>query len=190
MTTTSSEAGFLKSPRNQRRLLWGSGAVLLVGVIVFLSTVVFRGSSGIKSPISTVKAQSAPKQIKAKPDPKAFKVARRFIQTAVQRENLDAAYSLVNREIRGDQTRKQWDTGNIAVIKYPSGNTKTAAFTVVWSYKTQMMTIVDLVAKKGSHLRPHIPFWLGLMREHNKPNGHWLVNYFQADWTPPIRSGS
>lgn len=190
MDSTPSETGFLSSPRNQRRLMWGSGAVLLVGVIVFLTTVVFKGSSGIKSPISTVKAQSAPKQIKAKPDPKAFTIAREFLQTAVQRKNLDVAYSLVNHEIKGDQTRKQWDSGNIAVIKYPAGNIKTAGFQVVWSYKTQMMTLVDLVAKKGSHLRPHIPFWLGLVRAHDKPNGHWLVNYFQADWTPPVRSSS
>lgn len=190
MDSTPSETGFFSSPRNQRRLMWASGAVLLVGLIVFLTTVVFHGSSGIKSPISTVRAQSAPKQIRAKADPKAFEVGRKFIETAVQRKNLDAAYTLVNDEIKGGQTRKQWDTGNIAVIKYPSGNAETAAFTVVWSYRTQMMTIVDLVAKKGSHLRPHIPFWLGFVRAHDKPNGHWLVNYFQADWTPPVRSSS
>lgn len=169
--------------------MWISGAVLLVGLIVFLVAVVFRGSNGITSPISTVKAQSAPKLVKAPPDPKAFQVGRKFIETAVLRKNLDAAYPLVNHEIKGDQTKAQWDKGAIAVIGYPAGNARTAAFTVLWSYKTQLMTVVDLVAQKGAHVRPHLPFFLGLVRAHNKPNGHWLVNYWQADYTPPVPYG-
>lgn len=180
--------GFLSSPRNQRRLLWVSGGVFGVGLIVFLSVFVLRGSPGPSSPISTTPAQTAPKQVKAPPDPQAFKVARKFIETAVLRKNLDAAYPIVNPEIKGGLTKKQWETGNIPVIGYPAGNSKTAAFEVLWSYKTQMMTVVDLVAKKGSHVRPHLPFFLGLVRANNKPNGKWLVNYFEADWTPPVPS--
>lgn len=180
--------GFLSSPRNQRRLLWVSGGVFGIGLIVFLSVFVLRGSPGPSSPISTTPAQTAPKQVKAPPDPQAFKVARKFIETAVLRKNLDAAYPIVNPEIKGGLTKKQWETGNIPVIGYPAGNSKTAAFEVLWSYKTQMMTVVDLVAKKGSHVRPHLPFFLGLVRANNKPNGKWLVNYFEADWTPPVPS--
>jgi hypothetical protein len=180
--------GFLSSPRAQRRVLWGSAGVLAIGLIVFLSVFVLRGSPGPSSPISTVPAQSAPKEIKAPPDPKAFSIARKFIETAVLRKNLDAAYPIVNQEIKGGLTKKQWETGNIPVIGYPAGNAKTAAFTVLWSYKTQLMTIVDLVATPGSHARPHLPFFLGLVRAHNKPNGKWLVNYFIPDWSPPIPS--
>ena len=180
--------GFLSSPRNQRRLLWISGGVFGIGLIVFLSVFVFRGSPGVQSPISTIPAQTAKKQVKAPPDPHAFKVARKFIETAVLRKNLDAAYPIVNQEIKGGLTKKQWETGNIPVIGYPAGNTKTAAFEVLWSYKTQLMTIVDLVAKPGAHVRPHLPFFLGLVRQGNKPNGKWLVNYFEADWSPPVPS--
>jgi hypothetical protein len=185
---SSVDDGFLSSPRAQRRLLWGSAGILAVGLIVFLSVFVLRGSPGPSSPISTVKAQSAPKEIKAPPDPKAFSTARKFIETAVLRKNLDAAYPIVNQDIKGGMTKKQWDKGNIAVIGYPAENAKTAAFTVLWSYKTQLMTIVDLVAKPGSHARPHLPFFLGLVRANNKPNGKWLVNYFIPDWSPPIPS--
>ncbi len=169
-------------------MLWISGGVLVVGVIVFLSTAVFHGSSGVHAPISTIPAKAAPKQVKAPPDPKAYQVGRKFIETAVLRKNLDAAYPIVNREIRGNLTKKQWETGNIPVIGYPADNAKTAGFQVLWSYKTQMMLVVDLVAKKGSHVRPHLPFFLGLERAGNKPNGRWLVNYWQADWTPPVLS--
>jgi hypothetical protein len=187
-SSSSVNDGFFGSPRNQRRLLWLSGAVFGIGLIVFISVFLLRGSPGPSSPISTVPAQTAAKQVKAPPDPQAFKVARRFIETAVLRKNLDAAYPIVNSEIRGGLSKKQWDTGNIPVIGYPAGNSKTAAFEVLWSYKTQLMTVVDLVAKKGSNVRPHLPFFLGLVRAHNKPNGKWLVNYFQADWTPPVPS--
>ena len=85
-------------------------------------------------------------------------------------------------------TKKQFEKGNIPVISYPAGNLKTAGFTVVSSYKTQMMLLVDLVARKGSgaNIRPHLPFWVGLVRAHNKPNGHWLVNYWIPDWSPPV----
>lgn len=169
-------------------MIWISGGVFGIGLIVFLSVFVLRGSPGPSAPISTVPAQTAAKQVKAPPDPQAFKVAREFIETAVLRKNLDAAYPIVNQEIKGGLTKKQWESGNIPVIGYPAGNTKTAAFTVLWSYKTQLMTIVDLVAKRGSHVRPHLPFFLGLVRAHNKPNGKWLVNYFQADWSPPVPS--
>jgi hypothetical protein len=166
-------------------MLFVSGGVLVVGLIVFF-VAYFGGSSGYHSPISKKPAQSAPKQIKAKPDPAAFKVARKFIETAPLRKHLDAAYPLVNHDISGGMTKRQWDRGNIAVLPYPAGNTKTAGFTVISSFKTQMMLVVDLVARRGTNVRPHLPFWLGLVRAGNKPNGRWLVNYWEADWSPPV----
>lgn len=184
-SSSSSSGGILSSPRAQRRLLFLSGGILAVGLIVFFVTY-FSGSSGYNSPISHKAAQTAPKQVKAPPDPAAFKVARKFIETAPLRKNLDVAYPLVNPEIKGTQTRKQWDKGNIAVLPYPAGNTKTTGFQVLWSFKTQMMLVVDLVARRGTDVRPHLPFFLGLKRAGNKPDGRWLVNYWEADWAPPV----
>jgi hypothetical protein len=171
--------------------MWISAGVLGVGLIVFLGVVVFRGSSGLHSPISTVQAQHVTEPVKAPPDKKAYTVARKFIETAVQRKNLDVAYTLVNQDIKGGMTRKQWDKGNIAVVGYPAGNAKTAGFEVINSYKTEMKLLVDLVAKKGSgsNIRPHLPFWIGLVRAGNKPNGRWLVNYWIPDYTPPVQCG-
>jgi len=186
-STNSTSTGILSSPRAQRRLLWISAAIFAIGLIVFLVTYV-GGSSGYHAPISNKPAQIAPKEIRAKPDPAAFKVARKFIETAPLRKNLDAAYSLVNHDISGGMTKKEWDKGNIAVLPYPAGNTKTAGFQVLWSYKTQLMLVVDLVAARGTDVRPHLPFFLGLVRAGNKPNGRWLVNYWEADWTPPVPS--
>ncbi len=169
--------------------MWASGGVLIAGVAVFLSVFVFGESSGIHSKISSQLAQHVKQPVKAAPDPTAYKVARTFISTAVLRKNLDQAYTLVNPDIRGGLTRKQWDTGNIPVIPYPAGNAKTAGFEVVNSYKTQMTLIVDLVAAKGANVRPHLPFFIGLVRAGGKPKGRWLVNYWQADYTPPVQCG-
>ena len=177
---------FLSSPRAQRRLIWIGGAVFSVGLILFLSATVLRGTSGLHSPILNRAAQHVKQPVKAAPDPEAFKVARKFIETAVLRKHLDAAYALVNQDIKGGMSRKQWDKGNIAVVSYPAGNTKTAGFEVVASFKTQIMLIVDLVARPNVDVRPHLPFWLGLVRAHNNSNGRWLVNYWLPDWMPPV----
>src|SRR5215469_1479332 len=123
-STSSPNTGILSSPRAQRRLLFISGGVLAVGVIVFLVSY-FHGSPGYQAPISTQAAQIAPKEVKAPVDPAALKVARKFIETAPLRKNLDTAYTLVNHDISGGMTRKVWDKGNIAVLPYPADNTKT-----------------------------------------------------------------
>lgn len=179
---------FLSSPRGQRRLLWISSAVFAAGLIVFISAYVLRGTSGIHSPLSNKPAQTTPREVKAPPPKAAYKVARQFLETAPLRKNLDQAYDLVGPALKEGITRKQWKTGNIPVIEYPAGNTKTAAFLVNWSYKDQIMFEVDLVAKKGSpsYVRPHLAFLLGLERKGDKPNGRWQVTTWMPDWHPPI----
>jgi hypothetical protein len=180
--------GILSSPRAQRRLIVFSGGVLVIGFIAFLSAFLLRGTSGIHSPLSTLPAQTHVKLVKAPPSKEALQVARTFIETAVLRKNLDKAYDITGPALRGTMTRAVWDKGNIAVAPYPAGNTKTAAFTVDWSYKTQIMLEVDLVAKKGSgsNIRPHLPYFLGLERKGDKPNGAWQVNTWISAWHPPV----
>src|SRR5262245_33816591 len=121
-STPAQSHSILNSPRAQRRFMWISGGVFVVGLIVFLAVFVFRGSPGHRSPISDKAAKKAPKLVKAAPDPAAYKVARKFIETAPLRKNLDVAYPLVNRDIKGGMTKKQWEKGNIAVLPYPARN--------------------------------------------------------------------
>jgi hypothetical protein len=165
-------SGILSSPRGQRRMIVFSGAVLVIGFIAFLSAFLLKGTSGIHAP----------------PAKGALQVARKFLETAVLRKNLDAAYAITGPALKGNMTRKQWDKGNIPVQPYPARNTKTAAFTVDWSYRTQIMLEVDLVAKKGSgsNIRPHFPYFLGLERKGGKPNGRWQVNTWISTWHPPV----
>jgi hypothetical protein len=180
---------FLSSPRAQRRLLIGSSAVFAAGVIAFVALVLMRGTSNAYvGTLSNKPATLIKKEKKVPPSPAALKVARKFIETAVLRKNVDASWNLVHVDLKGRMTRKQWDTGNIPVVDYPANNAKTASFQVDFSYQTEMLLEVNLVAKKGSPstVRPNLDFFLGLKRAHGKPNGRWLVNYWEPHWRPPV----
>ena len=195
MTPTTPHAGgffsgIVSSPRAQRRLLWISAAVFVAGAIAFISVFVLRGTgNAFNSPISNQPAQVAKPEVPAPPSKAAFAVARKFLQTAVLRKNLDSSYTLVHPDMKGALTRKQWGTGNIPVIGYPANNTATASFVVDYSYKTSMLLEVDLVAKPGSGVRPHLDFYLGLKRAGDKPTGRWLVSYWEPNWRPPLPNG-
>jgi len=180
-SSSSSSRGF-SSPRLQRRLLWISAAVFVVGVAAILAVTVFRGNSNNTPPVSTQKAQVAAPNKTVPPSPAAYAVARKFLETAPARTNLDEAYSLVTSALKGGITRKQWDSGSIPVTPYPARNAATSHFQVDWSYQKQLMLEVTLVAKKGSGVRPQLEFFLGLVRSGDK----WLVNYFQPHFTEPV----
>ena len=175
--------GFFNSPKNQKRILIGSILIFVIGAAAFISLVVLRGTSNaFTSPISTTPAQLLKQDKKAPVSPEALKVARRFIETAVLRKNVDSAYNIVDVDLKGRMTRKAWDTGNIPVIDYPANNAATANFQIDYSYTTSMLAEVDLVAQKGSGVRPHLPFYIGL----KKKDGKWLVSYWEPHWRPPV----
>jgi len=190
-STTSTPTGFLSSPRRQRWLMWISGAVLVVGVAVFLGVILSRGSSqpaaggnlatvASSGPSSTksTKSQSVP------PSADAFKVARTFVETAVLRKNLDVSYRLVGPDLKGGMSLAQWRKGSIPVQPYPAINAKTAKFTVLTSSKSELRLVVGpLVARKGSGIRP-LAFYLNVERL----GGRWLVNYFLPDYHPGSKS--
>lgn len=173
------------SPRNQRRFLWASGGVFLAGIAAFVSLVLMRGTAN--SFPDTISNQPAKLYHPEKAVPvtkEQISLARKFIETAVARTNLDAAYSIVHPDIRGTMTRAQWDTGNVPVITYEVQNAKTAAFTVDYSYPTSALLEVDLVAKPHTETRPHLLFYLGLKRATTR--SPWLVSYWQPHWRPPV----
>ena len=160
---------------------------MLVGAGVFLATVVFRGTpNAFTDTISNKPAKLYHPEKTVPLSKEQAQLARQFIQTAVERRNLDAAYTIVHADLKGDLTRKQWDTGNIPVVTYPARNADTAAFTVDYSFKTSALLEVDLVAKRGEDQRPHLLFSSGSSAQAGSPTGRWLVNYWQPHWKPPV----
>lgn len=184
--TSGTLGGFFNSPRRQRRLLILSGAVLIAGVATFLALVVFRGTSNAFTDTFSNKPAQLYHPEKRVPVSKAeISLARKFIHTAVAREDLGAAYDLVDADLKGTMTRKQWETGDIPVITYHADNVDTAAFVVDYSYETQALMEIDLV-NSGDETRPHLLFFIGLKRADGKKDGRWLVNYWQPHWRPPV----
>jgi hypothetical protein len=188
---TSSPSGFFSTPRSQRWLMWISGAVLVIGVAVFLGVFLSRGSSRpAPANISTLSSGPSSKTNSATSNPKvaasadALKVARTFLETAVLRKNLDAAYALVGPDLKGGMTRAQWRTGNISVVPYPAVNAKTATLRVKSSTKTELMLQVGpLVARKGSGVRP-AAFDLNV----DRIGGKWVVNYWLAEYSHKVHA--
>jgi hypothetical protein len=178
---------FFGSPRAQRRFFWGSVVVFLIGVSAFIALVVFRGTgNAYPDKFSNKPAQLATPE-KHVPITKAqIALARKFIRTAVLRKNIDASYDIVNVDLKGRLTRKQWDTGNIPVIDFPASNIDTAAFQVDYSYQNEALLEVDLIAKAHTIARPELLFFLGLKRAGAKETGPWQVSYWEPHWKPPV----
>jgi hypothetical protein len=179
----------LDSPRRQRRFLIASGAVLVAGIAAFLALVVFRGTGNAFTDTFSNKPASLYHQEKTVPVSKdEIALARRFIKTVVARKDLANAYSFVHPDLRGGLSRAQFAKGDIPVVTYQAENADTAAFVADYSYPTQALLEVDLVAKPNTETRPHLLFFIGLIREGHKKNGRWLVNYWEPHWRPPVPS--
>lgn len=116
-------------------------------------------------------------------DPDARRVAGEFIKTAVARKNLAASYDLVSPELRQGMTRKQWATGEIPVVYYPSGDILLATFKVDRSYKNEVVWQVFMVPKTGSDTQPAV-FYIGLKRAGDK--APWRVFYWVPRYQPAI----
>jgi hypothetical protein len=175
------------SPRAQKRFFWVSAGVLAVGLIAFVSLVLFRGTgNAFPDKFGDGKVKYATPEHHRPITQAQLTLARKFIRTAVLRKNLDSIYDVVNVDLKGRLTRKQWDTGNIPVVDYPAGNVNTAHFDVVYSYQNEALLEIDLVSKPGSQVRPELLFFLGLKRAGAKGTGPWQVSYWEPNWKPPI----
>lgn len=177
-------SGVLSSPRAQRRGLWISAAIFLVGVVVFLAVFFGTRSGTTTTPpantaplVTTPKASTKPKT-HVPPSPEAIAVGRKFIEEGVAGKNLSAAYELADSAALGGVTKTQWEKGVSAITHYPAGNVATTKFIVISSSKTAAMFRVGLVGAVGHPVAP-LQFDIGLKRAGGKPTGRWLVDYWQ-----------
>jgi hypothetical protein len=179
-STASSSTGFFASPQRQRWLMWISGAVLVIGIAVFLGVFLSRGANR-PEPVSTLGSKPASTKPAVKnpnvaPSAAALKVARTFLETAVLRKDLDAAYKIVGPNISGGMSLAQWRKGAIPVTPYPAANAKTAGFHITESHRNELFAQVILTPQKGSGVKKALAFNLGLERVGKR----WVVNY----WLP------
>jgi hypothetical protein len=178
--------GPIRKPGWRKALPWIVG-VVAVGVIVavigwkYSNTGKTTATPLLNKPANDV--SQVPPTVKL--PPAATRVARRFIQTAVARRNLPAAYNLVTNEIRQGQTRKSWNTGNIAVVPYPVDQVQYAPMKIDFSYPNEALVEIALLPRKGAKVRGLL-FQMDLV----KRDGKWLVNSWAPKSSPPVPNGS
>jgi len=178
----------LSSPRGQRMMMWISGAVLVIGIAVFLGVFLSRGTTAAAGPANissppatdTSPSQNVTKPATVKPDPAALRVGRTFLETAVARKNLDVAYGIVGPFLKAGISRAQWLKGNNPVAYFPARNLKTAPLQIKSSTKNDIWINVGLEAApgaKGVDANRALSFQMELQRI----RGKWLVTYFLAN---------
>jgi hypothetical protein len=170
----------LASPRFRRRLAW---TVVLVGLPATLVVVaILIGNTG-KSPATPLTHERVwvshePKLRRLDPQLRAQLLGTtwRFVRTAVVRKNLDSAWPMLGPALRAGMTRKQWDTGDNAVVPYRA--TAISAVDVLYSYEGDVALDVSLIGRPSEDAVAKT-FTIELTRD---PRHHdrWLV----ASWVP------
>ena len=168
----------MAAPRTRRRVAWvlaGGGVCAAVVLLLALGP----NKDAPKERISNVPAQEPERQVEAPLPKEARQVAVRFIQTAVARENLEEAWTLVGPNLRGGLTKKERLTGNNPVVPFPIDKLDVAPYKVDEAYETSALIEVALLPRKGSGVRAQV-FFLGLVKVGSGPRTRWVVD----NWVP------
>jgi hypothetical protein len=183
----------LSSRRFSRWLFVLAAVVLAAGIIAVIATRAGDGGgSSSSAPAENANPtgptisglEEAEKSIRFPAS--AWKVAQKFIYTAVSRRNLAQSYALADENMRGGFTLKQWKTGNIPVTYYPTSeiiryNWKNTNF----AHPREAAVNLLLVPPKGSSMRPG-PYIIFMKKVGDGAKARWLVDYFGAVQGPPI----
>ena len=184
----SALASRFSSPRFQRRLFWVGGVVLGVGVVTLIVTKVWT-SPGPQPPPAVVAKVQRPTHEKTVPlDPAAQVVGERFIETAVERKNLDESWTLAAPALRGRFTLRRWETGDIPVVPYPADTSHGARVKIEYSYKDRALLLILLEPTAGNKIKPQL-FHLGLHAFGTGTHRRWLVDYWAPFSAPRIPLG-
>jgi len=107
-------------------------------------------------------------------------VAKQFVTTAVARDHPERAYEIVNADLRGGLTRKQWAKGDIPVVPYPVARSR---LMVEYSNADAVGLAVKVYPTKAAQLTPTV-FSMSLVPIRVGDDNRWLV----SSWAP--RAGS
>lgn len=176
-------ASRLASPRFRRRALRVGLLVVAASTAAIVSILFWNTGTVVETPVTGTSdfATKPPRNVRLSADDRrsVIATARFFVDTAVRREKLDAAYDVVGPGIKQGLSRSEWQTGNIPVVPYP---VDVAKWKFDYTYEDEIGLEVLVLPRPGSKLRPMV-FSL-LMRKAGAGNGAWLVD----SWSP--RSGA
>jgi hypothetical protein len=184
----SALASRVSSPRFQRRLLWVGGSVLAAGLVTLIVTKVWTSPAPQPPPVVVGKVQRPTPDKTVPLDPAAKQVGERFIETAVERQNLSESWTLVAPALRGGFTLARWKTGDIPVVPYPADTSNGARVKIEYSYKDRALLLILLEPTAGNKIKPQL-FHLGLHAFGKGKARHWLVDYWAPFSAPKIPLG-
>lgn len=149
-----------------------------MGGVVASAVEIGNTGHSTSTPIDTTKTAwvyHAPKALKltGRDRQELLDISMRFVRTAVARKHLDDAWELAAPELRQGESRREWDTGNIAVPPFVARGIGT--WDVLYSYSNDVAFDLDLIGAKHEQFLSKT-FTIEL----KKRRGHWLV----ASWTP------
>jgi len=162
--------------KSRRSSLWffGIGVFVLVAGLVAVLVVVFSrtGNEGLsKAPVKITKPVVEKNVPISKGAQKAIKI---FIQTAVPRKNLGAAYDVVGPDIREGMTKAQFLSGNIAVVPLFQPILK-ATFKTVYSHPKDALIQVGLIVGQPKKIQVQL-YNATLMLVGKGTSAHWAVD--------------
>ena len=189
----------LSSARFSRFLMWGSGIVLFVGVVVLLMSLVKGNDTTQVNPDKgfhpQLPAKSSPLQNAQgvtitkynELDPAVRSTIRTFLATAVARKHLDASWGVIAPSLRKGYTFKSWSHAKaLPVIPYPIADVDSTDYFLDYASTREILLEVGVSAPRAAKMRP-TSFQLGLVPVlAGKDKKVWRVNYWMPRWTPPL----
>jgi hypothetical protein len=171
----------LSSPRRRRRLAMGGAVALIAGAVAF--SLVYWSNTAHPPPETfddTAGFRPEPVQ-ESVPFARARKegalvTAKKFLQTAVVRENVAQSWDLTAPSLRTGFTKRTWATNDIPVQPYP---VDAARWGVDYSFEDEIGLKVALFPKRGANV-PAAVFDMHLLAFGSGKNRRWLVD----SWTP------
>ena len=179
-------AGLLSSARRRRRLARGGGALAIAGGIAAVAVIWPNTGTSVQLPqhegIKAVYVTPRSVSFAGARGDEVLRVQQRFVDHAVFRHDVAAAYDLVAPSLRGSLTRAQWATGDIPVEPYPEGAVKEIRGRLLYSYLDRVSLEVRFLTKPGAEVGEQT-FDLVLRRVGPAAAGgseRWLV----SSWLP------
>ena len=194
----------MSSQRTTRIIFWVGIALLIAAIAVFIIKKSQGGSNAApaaKSSSGSVLSQSEFQKQSEKAQaldtnkkwaqlPASARLAvRTFIVDGAGERNLASAWRYAGPEIRQGFTYKQWVHGNQLPFQvFPQMNFKLPISYTLTSWNGHELLADVGVASTYKTGRGGYTFTIGAAKAGQGSKAHWLVNYFLAKYTPPVRA--
>jgi hypothetical protein len=168
--------GYLESPRRRKRVAVLAVVVLVAGAGAIVG-LTWSNTSHEKETFEPGKAQVIQKQVpvvlSVADRRAALRALGRFVEAAIARRNLAAAYDLATPELRGPVSRREWARGDISVPSYPVYR---YGARITDSYRNDVSVQLFLKARRRS-VEP-LGVDVELKAVGRGANRRWLVAYY------------